>query len=277
VISKPSPSLQARRAQHARYKEDVQRKGKPFYPFAMFHDTVMSLVVVVVIIALACVWKWTIPGHHSGTEAGWLGPLYNEQADPGTTSFVPRPDWYFYFLFYLLRIFKWPDSVILGTVGIPTLIMVLMFALPFLDTRRERRLSRRPVAVVIFILTVIAMGTLTYKGATAKESLASETLGAVPGWVEKNDLPPAAVPGAKLFAQSGCLTCHTYLGSGSSNLGAPDLSKEGAKGKGLKFQIDHLKCPSCVTPGSPMPPFASLGDDNIRKIAIFLEASKGGK
>jgi quinol---cytochrome c reductase cytochrome c subunit, bacillus type len=277
VISKPSPSLQARRAQHARYKEDVQKKGKPFYPFAMFHDTVMSLVVVVVIIALACVWKWTIPGHHSGTEAGWLGPLYNEQADPGTTSFVPRPDWYFYFLFYLLRIFKWPDSVILGTVGIPTLIMVLMFALPFLDTRRERRLSRRPVAVVIFILTVIAMGTLTYKGATAKESLASETLGAVPGWVEKNDLPPAAVPGAKLFAQSGCLTCHTYLGSGSSNLGAPDLSKEGAKGKGLKFQIDHLKCPSCVTPGSPMPPFASLGDDNIRKIAIFLEASKGGK
>ena len=243
----------------------------------MFHDTVMSLVVVVVIIALACVWKWTIPGHHTGTEAGWLGPLYTDQADPGTTSFVPRPDWYFYFLFYLLRIFKWPDSVILGTVGIPTIIMVLMIALPFLDMRRERRLSRRPVAVIIFILTVIAMGTLTYKGATAKESLASETLGAVPGWVKKNDLPPAAVPGAKLFAQSGCLTCHTYLGSGSSNLGAPDLSKEGAKGRGLQFQIDHLKCPSCVNPGSPMPPFASLGDENIRKIAIFLEASKGGK
>ena len=120
VISKPSPSLQARRAQHARYKEDVKKRGKPFFPYAMFHDTVMSLVVVVVIIALACVWKWTIPGHHSGTEAGWLGPLYSDQADPGTTSFVPRPDWYFYFLFYLLRIFKWPDSVILGTVGIPT-------------------------------------------------------------------------------------------------------------------------------------------------------------
>ena len=155
--------------------------------------------------------------------------------------------------------------------------MVLGIALPFLDRRRERRLSRRPVAVIIFILTVIAMGTLTYKGATAKESLASETLGAVPGWVKKNNLPPAAIPGAKLFAQSGCLTCHTYLGTGSSNLGAPDLSKEGAKGRGLQFQINHLKCPSCVNPGSPMPPFASLGDENIRKIAIFLEASKGGK
>jgi menaquinol-cytochrome c reductase cytochrome b/c subunit len=277
VITKPSASLQARRADYARYKQDVKKKGKPFYPYAMYHDTVMSLVVVIVIVALAVVWKWTTPGDHTGTGAGWLGPLYTDEADPGTTSFVPRPDWYFYFLFYLLRIFKWPDSVILGTVGIPTIIIVLLLVLPFVDTRRERRLSRRPVAVVITILTVIAMGTLTYKGATAKEALGSEIQGQVPTWVKKQNLPANAVPGAKLFAASGCLTCHTYLGTGSSNLGAPDLSKEGSKGRGIDFQIRHLKCPSCVTPGSPMPPFASLGDDNIRKIAIFLEASKGPK
>jgi menaquinol-cytochrome c reductase cytochrome b/c subunit len=277
VITKPSASLQARRAQFAKYKEDVKKRGKPFYPYAMFHDTVMSLVVVVVIVALAVVWKWTTPGDHTGTGAGWLGPLYTDKADPGTTSFVPRPDWYFYFLFYLLRIFKWPDSVILGTVGIPTIIIVLMLALPFLDMRRERRLSRRPVAVVITILTVVAMGTLTYKGATAKEALGSELAGAVPGWVKKQGLPANAVPGAKLFAASGCLTCHTYLGTGSSNLGAPDLSKEGSKGKGIAFQIKHLNDPRSTTPGSPMPSFASLGDANIRKIAIFLEASKGPK
>ncbi|MGE5274804.1 MAG: c-type cytochrome [Verrucomicrobiota bacterium] len=274
---KPSASLQARRAEFARYKADVKKRGKPFFPFAMFHDTVMSLVVVLVIIGLACIWKWTTPGDHTGTGAGWLGPLYTDEADPGTTSFVPRPDWYFYFLFYLLRIFKWPDSVILGTVGIPTIIMVLMIALPFLDRRQERRLSHRPVAVVITILTVIAMGTLTYKGATAKEALGSETIGLVDGWVKKNNLPPAAIPGARLFAQSGCLTCHTYLGSGSSNLGAPDLSEIGNKGLGIDTQIKHLKDPGSVTPGSPMPSFAQLGDANLRKLAIFLEASKGGK
>jgi menaquinol-cytochrome c reductase cytochrome b/c subunit len=277
MIGKPSPSLQARRAQHARYKEDVAKRGKPFYPYAMFHDTVMSLVVVTVIVVLAVIWKWTTPGDHTGTGAGWLGPLYSDKADPGTTSFVPRPDWYFYFLFYLLRIFKWPDAVILGTVGIPTIIMVLMIALPFVDVRRERRLSRRPVAVVITILTVVAMGTLTYKGATAKEALGSELKAAIPSWIKKQGLPPAAVPGANLFAESGCLTCHTYLGTGSSNLGAPDLSKEGSKGRGIQFQVNHLKCPSCVTPGSPMPSFATLGEDNIRKIATFLEASKGPK
>src|SRR6266576_2751688 len=75
MITKPSASLQARRAQHARYKEDVKKKGKPFYPYAMFHDTVMSLVVVSVIVALASIWKWTSFGpHHDGLDQGLLGP-----------------------------------------------------------------------------------------------------------------------------------------------------------------------------------------------------------
>ena len=57
------------------------------------------------------------------------------------------------------------------------------------------------------------MGVLTYKGATAKEALASELVGAVPQWVPRTAAAPEAVPGAKLFAQSGCTNCHTYLGS----------------------------------------------------------------
>src|SRR5262249_14497788 len=165
-----------RRAGFQRYKRDVKERGKPFYPYAMFHDTVMSLVVVTVIVVLAVIWKWTLPDQHDPTEPGWLGPLYDPKADPGTTTFVPRPDWYFYFLFYLLRIFKWPDSVILGTVGIPTIALILLLVLPFVDRRRERRILRRPVALVAAILTVLSMGVLTYKGATAKESLGSENL-----------------------------------------------------------------------------------------------------
>src|SRR5207248_1321905 len=129
--------------------------------------------------------------------------------DPGTTTFVPRPDWYFYFLFYLLRIFKWPDSVILGTIGIPTIALMILLAMPFVDRRTERRLLRRPVVVVTAILAVISMGVLKHKG--------------------------------------------------------------------IAFQIRHLKCPSCVNPGSPMPSFQDLGESNLRKLATFLEASKGGK
>src|SRR5438093_5348799 len=156
-------SIEERRAQFKKYKRDVQKRGKPFYPFAMFHDTVMSLVVVAVIIALAVIWKFTTPGDHENTQPGWLGALYADKADSGTTSFVPRPDWYFYFLFYLLRIFKWPNSVILGTIGIPTILLIILLVLPFVDLRRERRLLRRPVAVVAAVLVVLSMGVLTYK------------------------------------------------------------------------------------------------------------------
>jgi len=277
TTGKPRP-IDERRAQFKRYKEDVKKRGKPFYPFAMFHDTVMSLVVVTVIVGLATLWKWTSFGpHHDGLNQGLLGPEYTAPADPGTTSFVPRPDWYFYFLFYLLRIFKWPNTVVLGTVIIPNILLVLLLALPFIDTRRERRLTRRPVAVVAAILTVVSMGVLTWKGATAKEALASEVILDVPSWIKANNLPPAAVPGAKLFAVSGCTACHTYSGSGSSNLGAPDLTSIGSQNLGITFQINHLKCPSCVNPGSPMPKFESLGEQRLRQLAIFLEASKGPK
>src|SRR6266516_1821949 len=268
------------RKQYAKYKEDVKKRGKPFYPYAMFEDTIMSLVVVSVIIGLAAVWYFTSgedPKTCGSGDSCLLGPRYSDPADPATTNFVPRPDWYFYFLFYLLRIFKWPNSVILGTVGIPTILLILLLVIPFIDVRRERRLLRRPIAIVGALLVALSMGVLTYKGATAKEPLGAELLADVPNWVKTEKLPAAALPGAKLFATSGCLNCHTYNGAGGSQLGAPDLSAEGSKNKGIAFQIAHLKCPSCVNKGSPMPSFADFGEANLRKLAIFLEASKGPK
>jgi menaquinol-cytochrome c reductase cytochrome b/c subunit len=94
--------IKERRAQYQQYKADVKSRGKPFYPYAMFHDTVMSVVVVTVIIGLACVWYFTSSADPESCGSGdscLLGPRYAEPADPGTTNFVPRPDWYFYFLF----------------------------------------------------------------------------------------------------------------------------------------------------------------------------------
>jgi mono/diheme cytochrome c family protein len=269
------------RRNFARYKEDVKKRGRSFYPYAMFHDTVMSLVVVSVIIGLAAVWYFTSgedPKTCGSGDSCLLGPRYSEPADPATTNFVPRPDWYFYFLFYLLRIFKWPDSVILGTVGIPTAALIIAYLVPFFDRRMERRLSRRPVAVIAAILVVISMGVLTYKGATAKEALASEVLQAVPTWAQRQGFADnaAAVEGAKVFASSGCTACHTYLGTGSSNLGAPDLSSIGKNGQGPTFFSNYVSDPSKFG-NNVMPKFASLGQDKLHQLGEFLAASKGPK
>jgi menaquinol-cytochrome c reductase cytochrome b/c subunit len=266
------------RKQFTKYKSDVKKRGKPFFPYAMFHDTVMSLVVVSVIIGLAAVWYYTSgedPKTCGSGDSCLLGPRYSEPADPGTTNFVPRPDWYFYFLFYLLRIFKWPESVILGTVLIPTLLIVLLIALPFIDIGRERRPLRRPVAMTAAILVIISMGALTYKGATAKEPLAAENLVLVPKWAQKQGFAgnQTAVDGAKIFAQVGCMNCHTYLGAGTSNLGAPDLSSIGkTSNRGVAGFADYVSDPSKFG-NNVMPQFRDLGADNLRKLGTFLQSS----
>jgi mono/diheme cytochrome c family protein len=118
------------------------------------------------------------------------------------------------------------------------------------------------------------MGVLTYKGATAEEAGAGARL-RVPEWMEQYNLPESAREGAEIFTQSACLNCHVYNGEGASQLGAPELTEEGLRNRGIRWQIDHLKAPSSLSPGSPMPSFAQLGDENLRKLAIFLEASKG--
>jgi menaquinol-cytochrome c reductase cytochrome b/c subunit len=259
-------SSEEQRRQFELYKKDVERRGKAFHPYAMFHDTVMSLVVVSVIVGLACLWYFT-SGEEPG-ESGVLGPRYTEEADPSTTSFIPRPDWYFYFLFYLLRIFQWPESVFLGTVGIPTLALILLILVPFYDRRRERRIARRPVAVVAALLVVASMGVLTYKGATAEEAAgAADEL--VADWTEAQGLSQESQQGALLFAQSGCLACHRFEGTGGTI--GPDLTEEGTRGRGKEWQIEHLIDPQSKTPDSTMPAFTRFTDEQYDLLATFLE------
>jgi hypothetical protein len=259
------------REDFARYKDDVKKEGKPFFPRAIFHDTVMSLIVVCVITALAVIWYYDA----DGVKPGILGPWYTEPADPGTTDFVPRPDWYFYFLFYLLRIFEWPETVFIATVGIPTICLILLIGLPFYDRRRERRPLHRPVAMVAAVLTILSMAVLTWKGATAKEALGSELVALVPEWADKQGFAdnPQAVAGAELFAQSGCLNCHTYLGQGAGNLGAPDLSEIGATNDARYF-VEYLTNPAAFG-NTVMGSYAYLGAENLTALGEFLAASKG--
>jgi hypothetical protein len=97
----------------------------------------------------------------------------------------------------------------------------------------------------------------------------------VPRWIQLERLPKTAIPGAVVFATSGCTACHIYAGSGASNLGAPDLTAIGRRKYGIRFLVRQLQCPSCIRSGSAMPAFRSLGDKRLHELAVFLDASKG--
>ena len=110
----------------------LKSQGKPFFPYAIMKDSTMALITIGVIILMSILF---------GAE---LGP----KADPTTTTYTPRPEWYFFFLFELLRVVKPPALVFLATIGIPTLCLVLLLMLPFFDRSPERNPLRRPIATV---------------------------------------------------------------------------------------------------------------------------------
>ena len=229
------------------------------------------------IIGLACVWYFTAEGTE---DPGWLGPHFTEEADPGTTDFVPRPDWFFYFLFYLLRIFKWPDTVVLGTVGVPNILLAILIALPVHrpspraaalaaaggDRRRDHRRPRDGHADI-----------------QGRDGQGGARLGAEGSPCRSGPRRRAsrtiadAVAGAEIFAQVGCGQCHTYLGSGSSNLGAPDLSDIGASGRSAEYFAQYVANPAQFG-NNVMPPFAGLGEENLaqaRRLPRRLQGPEG--
>src|SRR6059036_2515045 len=133
---------------NARQKEQYLREyailkaqGKPFFPYAVAKDSTMAVIVMAVIIVMSIV----------------LGAELGPKADPTTTTYVPRPEWYFFFLFELLRVIKPPVLVPVATLGVPTILMTLMFALPFIDRGAERRPERRPIAMVTAVLVIFSM------------------------------------------------------------------------------------------------------------------------
>ena len=134
--------------------------------------------------------------------------------------------------------------------------------------------------MIAALLTVISMGVLTWKGATAKEALGSELIasGAVEQWGEEQGFAdnPVAMAGATLFAQSGCLNCHVYLGEGNANLVAPDLSEVGASDRGVDYFKSYVSNPAQYG-NKVMISYAYLGDENLTNLATFLDASRGGE
>ena len=141
---------QAEKEAYLREYSILKNQGKPFFPYAVAKDSVMAAIVMIVIIFLSPMF---------GAE---LGP----KADPTTTTYVPRPDWYFFFLFEVLRVMKnVPKLTDMATIGVPTICMVLLFLLPFYDRSPERLIWRRPVALAAGIATILAIAYLPYSGA----------------------------------------------------------------------------------------------------------------
>jgi ubiquinol-cytochrome c reductase cytochrome b subunit/menaquinol-cytochrome c reductase cytochrome b/c subunit len=229
----------------------LKSQGKPFFPYAVAKDSIMAVVVMAVIITMSLV----------------LGAELGSKANPTTTTYVPRPEWYFFFLFELLRIIRTPSFVPMATIGVPTLCMILLFLLPFYDRGPERRPERRPIATITGITVICAMAYLTYSGANAGSPTAIEM--ATPASVTQagGKLLAEYEEGKKVVAQSGCLACHKLGDNGNSGPG-PDLTH-------IADRIPRQAIArTLVNPTAPMPSFKNLPAKKFEAIVNFLSQLK---
>ncbi len=223
--------------QYLREYSILKGQGKPFFPYTVFKDGVMAMVVLLVIIVMAIV----------------LGAELGPKADPTTTTYTPRPEWYFFFLFELLRVVKPPELVFMATVGIPTICLVLLLLLPFFDRGPERHPFKRPVAMLAGATTIAAMAYLTVLGALAGAPTEIE-LATSPQFEE----------GKNVTASSGCLGCHRVGENGNAGPG-PALTQIGER---LPRQAIAR---TLINPTSPMPSYASLQEENPEKFDALVD------
>ena len=237
----------AEKEQYLREYAILKSQGKPFFPYAVAKDGAMACVVMAVIITLSIV----------------LGAELGPKADPTTTTYVPRPEWYFFFLFELLRVVKPPSLVPLATIGIPTICLILLLLLPFYDRGPERRPERRPIATTAACLTIGAMAYLTYLGANAGSTTAINI--APPPSVMAQGATAVAQfnAGKQVAAQSGCLACHKIGESGNDGPGPP-LGQIAAR---LPRQAIAR---TLINPTAPMPSFKNLPPAKFDALIAFL-------
>jgi len=229
---------------YLREYEVLKKKGKPFFPYAVLKDSAMALIVVGVIVFMSI----------------WLGAELGPKADPTTTTYVPRPEWYFFFLFELLRVIKPPELVPIATIGIPTIAMVLLFLLPFYDRNPERNPLKRPIASIAGIMTIVAMAFLTFLGANAGSPTDIEI-----------EVAPEFEPGKLVAAQSGCLACHQFGENGNNGPG-PKLTEIGAR-----LNPAAIARSLVVGPGM-MPSYAAMQEEEpekFRDLVAFLSSLNG--
>src|ERR671916_2358833 len=223
--------------QYLREYSILKNEGKSFFPYAVAKDGAMAVITMGVIILMALA----------------LGAELGPKADATTTSFVPRPEWYFFFLFELLRVVKPPALTFLATIIIPTICLGLLLLLPFFDRGPERHPLRRPIATIAGITVACAMAFLSYEGAVA----------GAPGEIEMVTAPRYD-EGKHVTASSGCQGCHRIGENGNAGPG-PDLTKIGQK---LPRQAIAR---TLVNPTAPMPSYRSLQENDPEKFNQLVD------
>lgn len=251
------------------WAEEKRKKQGWFFPDQVFKDAFVFTIILLVLIGLAA----------------FFAPPFSGPADPIDTTFQPKPEWNFLFLYQAIKAFQGPWEPV-GTIGIPTVLFALLFTLPFFDTKKERNPAKRPLAMLVGFIIIGGVITLTITGyyshpgqqknnGSKTTEVASASTSKSEASAKSTELPPltkaqlaGAKEGKKVFMTMGCTSCHTVNGSGG-HVG-PNLSGEGLKGHSVAWLTQQIRDPKSHDPKSVMPPFTMLSTVQVNHLVDYL-------
>ena len=222
---------------------------KQFYPQQVFKDTVAIFAAFIILFVMAVAVRV---------------PL-EQLADPTDTAYIPRPEWYFLFLFQFLKFFNGSLEVV-GSMILPGLAILLLLCVPFIDRTQMVKVTRRGFAFGLVALAAIGWTGLTAAAVMTTPAEANEPAidySAPTDWMQ---LSAEELAGVGYFREENCASCHAIGGNGSTI--GPDLTST-AIHRNAAWMIQHFKSPAGVRPGSAMPPI-QLTDAQLNTLAAFL-------
>ena len=198
---------------------------KKFFPEQVFKDTVAILLWCVGVALMVAFVK--VPLGHA--------------ADPTDTSYTPRPEWYFLFLFQFLKLFRGPTGDFIGSIVVPGLAMGALVLMPFIDRGKMLRMTQRTGAIALVFFAAVAWTGLTARAVvTTPAQIEDDNIEDPQPW---QLIPASQLAGIGAFRSGHCATCHV-LGRSAE---APDLSKA-VSVKPSDWLMDHFRKP---TPDAP--------------------------
>lgn len=244
-----------KRVYKEKYTQEKQ-KGVKFWPDIIYKDVVISLALFIVLVILAT----------------WVGVAQEAKADPSDSTYIPRPEWYFLFLFQMLKYF--PGSLEwVGTTIIPLVAVLALFLLPFFDRNPRRFWKGRPWALTIMSVMVAGIVLLTVL-AVATTPPQVET-GTIAGTISEQ-----IIAGQDLYSVQ-CTECHGPDGEGGEVIGVEGLEGVILKPINSKDEMYTRTDPTLyeiISYGQPdlgMTPFGrsyggELGPSDIDAIVTFM-------
>ena len=189
------------------YKQDKEM-GVKFYPDIIYKDLVVSFAIFLLLLGLAI----------------FVGVAAEPPVDPGDSSYIPRPEWYFLFLFQMLKYFPGQIEWV-GTVIIPTIAVLALLLLPFYDRSPFRHWKKRKIATVIMSVVVAGIVGLTILAAATTPPQESTALATT--------ITDKIVLGQDVYSIY-CVECHGAEGEGGEIIGVEGL--EGVFVKSISSQ-----------------------------------------